>query len=83
VLAALVPARVLESMEWDTGRSPHMSQSSRCTTRKAWSEAKALACGTTRGIAGTTTQSMLLERSCRREMEIRRMCVQFAARTMR
>ena len=47
-----------------------MSQSSRCTTRKAWSEAKALACHTTRGMAGTTTRSMLLERSCGREMEM-------------
>ena len=60
-----------------------MSQSSQYMTRKVWSEAKALACSTTRGIAGTMTQSMLLEHSCSREMEIRRKCVQFAVRMMR
>jgi len=59
-----------------------MSQSSQYMMRKAWSKAKALACSTTRGIAGTMTQSMLLEHSYSREMEIHRKCVQFAVRMM-
>jgi len=59
-----------------------MSQSSQYMTRKAWSKAKALVCSTMRGIAGMTTQSMLLECSCSHKMEIRRKCVQFAARMM-
>jgi ribosomal protein S14 len=42
--------------------------------------AKASACGTTRGITGTV--SLPLERICGREMGMRGICAQLAARTM-
>ena len=69
-----------ESMEGGTGRRALMSRSSRCETRKACSGAKASACGTTRGITGTA--SLPFERICGREMGMRGICAQLAARTM-
>jgi hypothetical protein len=73
------PPRVA-SMEGGTGRRALMSRSSRWEMRKACSGAKASACGTTRGITGTV--SLPLERICGREMGMRGMCAQLAARTM-
>ena len=75
----VAPPRV-ESIEGGTGRRALMSRSSRWEMRKACSGAKASACGTTRGITGTT--SLPFERICGREMGMRGMCAQLAARTM-
>lgn len=74
------PAERAESMEGGTGRRALMSRSSRCEMRNAWRGAKASACGTTRGMTGTV--SLPLERICGREMGMRGMCAQLAARTM-
>ena len=69
-----------ESMEGGTGRRAPMSRSSRWETRNACRGANASACGTTRGITGTA--SMPFERIWGREMGMRGMCAQLAARTM-